>query len=93
MTTLDFDATPLRNPRETVILRVVKWFAANYKALQNRRAFYRLSEMSDVELHDIGLTRGDLSVAITLGADPTRGLGAIANSRRETMEPFSVMRV
>jgi len=94
MTTLDFDATSLRTPsREAVSLRAVKWIVSAYTNWQNRRAFYRLGEMSDTELHDIGLTRGDLSVAVSLANDPTSALGAIANSRRENMEPFSAMRV
>lgn len=94
MTTLDFDATSMRSTsREAVALRVVKWIASAYNSWQNRRAFYRLGELSDTELHDIGLTRGDLSVAVALGSDPTRTLGAIANSRREMVEPFSVTRV
>lgn len=94
MTTLDFDATSTRTaPREAVALRAVKWIASAYNSWQNRRAFYRLGEMSDTELHDIGLTRGDLSVAVMLGSDPTRTLGAIAHSRRESMEPFSTVRV
>lgn len=94
MTTLDFDATSTRiSTREGAVLRAVKWIASAYNSWQNRRAFYRLGELSDTELHDIGLTRGDLSVAVTLGSDPTRTLRAIAHSRRESMEPFSAMRV
>ncbi|RFC67182.1 MULTISPECIES: DUF1127 domain-containing protein [Mesorhizobium] len=94
MTTLDFDATSMRSvTREAVALRAAKWIASAYNSWQNRRAFYRLGELSDTELHDIGLTRGDLSVAVAVGSDPTRTLGAIASSRRELVEPFSAARV
>lgn len=59
-----------------------------WKAWRNRREFYRLGEMSDTELADIGLTRTDLSVAVGLpfGADPTAHLGAVAHSRIRTVE-------
>ena len=94
MTTLDLDATSLRRaPREAVARRAVNWIVASYKAWQNRRAFYRLSELSDVELHDIGLTRGDLSVAVTLGNDPTASLRAITNLKRDSLEPISATRI
>lgn len=48
-------------------------------------AFYRLGEMSDAELADIGLTRADLHVAIdgAFGTDPTVKLRAIASDRIE----------
>jgi len=54
-----------------------------WRAFRNRRAFYKLGEMSDVQLADIGLTRSDLSVAIDLpyGYDPTAHLGAMARER------------
>lgn len=94
MTTLDFDATSLSAaPREAAALRAVNWIVATYNALKNRRAFYRLSDLSDLELQDIGLTRGDLTVAVALGTDPTRYLGAIAQTRREGVEPFPMPRV
>ncbi|HEV7253750.1 MAG TPA: DUF1127 domain-containing protein [Mesorhizobium sp.] len=59
-----------------------------WKAWRNRREFYRLGEMSDAELADIGLTRSDLSVAVglPLGVDPTAHLGAIAQSRFRSIE-------
>ena len=59
--------------------------AANlFRAWQNRREMYRLGVMSDVELADIGLTRGDLyEVRDTpIHADPTARLGALADINR-----------
>ena len=59
-----------------------------WKAWRNRREFYRLGEMSDAELSDIGLTRTDLHavVGLPLGDDPTAHLGAIAHSRVRSIE-------
>ena len=72
--------------------RVANRLVEIYKNWRNRRAFYRLGELSDAELQDIGLTRGDLSVAVSLGRDPTCHLGAIANARRDGREPFYINR-
>ena len=62
-----------------------------FKALKNRREFYRLGEMSDAELADIGLTRADLQVAHghRIGADPTASLGVIARRRAEDEEALA----
>jgi uncharacterized protein YjiS (DUF1127 family) len=67
---------------------VVRTAAALYRAWKNRRAFYRLGELSDAELADIGLTRTDLHVAVTapFAADPTVRLRAIADERVGTAE-------
>lgn len=69
-------------------LRAARAVGQAWKAWRNRREFYRLGEMSDAELADIGLTRTDLSVVVALpfGADPTAHLGAIAHSRIRTIE-------
>lgn len=55
-----------------------------FRAWRNRRDFYRLGEMSDTELADIGLVRSDLHVASDLDFlnDPTTHLGSIADARR-----------
>ena len=68
---------------ETLAVRVLNTVANLYRAWKNRRAFYRLGEMSDSELADIGLTRADLSVAVDLsfGEDPTERLTDITRSR------------
>lgn len=69
-------------------VRAARAVAQAWKAWRNRREFYRLGEMSDAELADIGLTRTDLSVVVGLpfGADPTAHLGAIAHSRIRSIE-------
>ncbi len=57
--------------------------AALFRAVRNRREMYHLGQMSDVELADIGLRRGDLfEVAeAPLTIDPTGRLSAIAADR------------
>ena len=57
---------------------------ATLNAWLNRRELYRLGEMSDRELHDIGLTRSDLFVArnVPASVDPTARLGALADVNR-----------
>ncbi|WP_395382559.1 DUF1127 domain-containing protein [Mesorhizobium sp. UC22_110] len=92
MTTYDFapesahiTATPAAATR--VFNRMIGFFHAR----QNRRTFYRLGEMSDAELADIGLTRADLSVAIDLpfGSDPTVKLRSIASERIASIEELA----
>ncbi len=65
--------------------RTVDNIAALIAAWQNRRALYRLGEMSDHELSDIGLTRSDLYAVEggPLSIDPTARLGALARANRE----------
>ncbi len=57
--------------------------AGLFRAVKNRREMYHLGQMSDVELADIGLRRGDLFEvsAGPLTIDPTGGLCAIADGR------------
>jgi uncharacterized protein YjiS (DUF1127 family) len=65
---------------------------ANFlRAWKNRREFYRLGEMSDTELADIGLTRSDLTVAVDLpfGSDPTAHLGALAEARLREIDTMA----
>ena len=61
------------------------------RAWKNRREFYRLGEMSDAELSDIGLTRSDLTVAVDLpfGSDPTAHLGSLAEARLREVETMA----
>ncbi|TGV63585.1 DUF1127 domain-containing protein, partial [Mesorhizobium sp. M2D.F.Ca.ET.160.01.1.1] len=82
MTTIDFATETSRiTSRPSVAARVVNTAFNIYRAWKNRRAFYRLGEMSDAELADIGLTRADLHVAIDVpfGRDPTAILREIAS--------------
>jgi uncharacterized protein YjiS (DUF1127 family) len=69
-------------------VRALRAAGEAWKAWRNRREFYRLGEMSDAELADIGLRRSDLSVAVGLpfNADPTTHLGAIASARLRAIE-------
>jgi uncharacterized protein YjiS (DUF1127 family) len=65
MATFDFATETSRiTSRPAIATRVVNTISNVYRAWKNRRAFYRLGEMSDAELADIGLTRADLHVAI-----------------------------
>jgi uncharacterized protein YjiS (DUF1127 family) len=61
------------------------------RAWKNRREFYRLGEMSDTELADIGLTRSDLTVVVDLpfGSDPTAHLGSLAEARLREIEAMA----
>ena len=65
-----------------------------FMAFKNRREFYRLGEMSDAELADIGLTRADLHVAYghPLGTDPTSALSVIVRRRAEDEEAVAPAR-
>ncbi len=92
MTTFDFAPSTSRvTTRPAVAKRVANNIASFYRAWKNRRAFYRLGDMSDTELADIGLTRGDLHVAIgaPFGSDPTARLRSIAFERAETIEDLA----
>ncbi len=78
--------------RPAIVARVANAIWNFLRALKNRRDFYRLGEMSDAELSDIGLTRGDLNVVVDLpfGSDPTAHLGSMAEARRiESLARFT----
>ena len=92
MTAIDYSRSdPFARTHPTVANRTAAWIANSYRAWKNRRAFYQLAEMSDVELHDIGLVRGDLSVPmnVPLDFDPTAHLGKIARQRIGRMETLA----
>ena len=91
MTTIEFATETSRTTtRPAVATRVLNALASAYVAWKNRRAFYRLGEMSDAELADIGLTRADLHVAaVPFGRDPTVKLRAIASERADTVEDLA----
>lgn len=89
MTTIDYARSdPFARTRPTVANRATNWVVNVFRAWKNRRAFYHLGEMSDVELHDIGLTRGDLAVPVDIPftSDPTAHLGKVARQRISRME-------
>jgi uncharacterized protein YjiS (DUF1127 family) len=77
--------------RPAAVTRVVNAVSAFFRTWKNRREFYRLGDMSDAELADIGLTRADLHVAVGLpfGIDPTVRLGAIVRARSESVEDMA----
>lgn len=85
MTTLDHAATlsAAEAPRQAALVRAVRAVSGFARAVKNRREIYRLGAMTDTELADIGLTRGDLHVAVRspLGIDPTASLGAVTAAR------------
>ncbi|TGP48407.1 DUF1127 domain-containing protein [bacterium M00.F.Ca.ET.230.01.1.1] len=92
MITIEFASeTPRITTRPAVATLVVNAIANSYRAWKNRRAFYRLGEMTDAELADIGLTRADLHVAVAVpfGRDPTVKLRAIASERADTIEDLA----
>lgn len=84
MTALEFATETMRSaPRPRFSARVINAVSSIYRAWKNRRAFYRLGDMTDAELSDIGLTRADLHVALVspLGLDPTARLRDIVDAR------------
>ncbi|MEJ6782116.1 DUF1127 domain-containing protein [Aminobacter sp. Piv2-1] len=92
MTTLDHCTETAHSAARPVnAMRIVTHFADIVRAWKNRRAFYRLGEMTDTELADIGLTRGDLHVAVDLpfASDPTARLGSIRQARSENVEQLA----
>ena len=88
MSSYDYAASSGRVACPAAAMRVARAVAGLYRAWQNRRAFYRLGELSDVELADIGLTRSDLHVAVDapFGSDPTVRLRAITEKRFDLIE-------
>jgi uncharacterized protein YjiS (DUF1127 family) len=92
MTALDHATTTINAAtRPAAATRVLNAVSAFFRAWRNRREFYRLGDMSDAELSDIGLTRADLHVAIGLpfGIDPTARLGAIVRARTDCVEDMA----
>ena len=93
MTTLDrtfLDTTGAARP--AAALRLARKVVDTLRAWRNRRQIYRLAEMSEWELADIGLTRADLSVAWNspMSVDPTARASASAPSRAVEMAARTV---
>lgn len=89
MSTIDYSRPdPFAATRPRTVARVAAWLVNAFQAWKNRREFYRLGELSDVELHDIGLTRGDLAVPsdFSFTSDPTSALSRVARQRINRME-------
>ncbi|MDI6028732.1 DUF1127 domain-containing protein [Corticibacterium sp. UT-5YL-CI-8] len=92
MTTLEHATATMHSAtRPALSARVVNAIAQTYRTWKNRRAFLKLGEMSDIELGDIGLTRGDLHFASDLpfNADPTSRLDAIRYSNASHVEQMA----
>ncbi|PSM18732.1 MULTISPECIES: DUF1127 domain-containing protein [Nitratireductor] len=94
MTTTDHEtmsfASATTRPRvvAAALNRFAGWVGRQFRAWKNRREIYRLGEMTDAQLADIGLVRGDLHVAyqVSGGVDPTSVLGTMAQARRREIE-------
>jgi uncharacterized protein YjiS (DUF1127 family) len=71
--------------RQAIVARMTENTVRFFRVWRNRRAFSRLSRLTDRELKDIGLTRADLYIAgkTTYGADPTTRLRMIVEARQE----------
>lgn len=80
--------TPRITTRPAVAARIVLAAANLYRTWRNRRAFCRISEMTDAELADIGLTRSDIRAAVALpfSVDPTAELRSLACERAAATE-------
>lgn len=72
-------------------LAVANQIAKHYRSWRNRREIYRLGEMSDAQLADIGLVRGDLHVVwqTPIGIDPTEQLGRMSEARIRAYEALA----
>ena len=84
MTANECTETHLSRPLALNLVSILTAKAAGlFSAIRNRREMYHLGQMSDVELADIGLRRGDLFEVSEspLKTDPTGRLSAIAASR------------
>lgn len=85
------ETMPAARPAVTTLQGIVNVLSNFLRAWKNRREVYRLGEMSDTELADIGLTRSDLTVVVDLPfrQDPTEHLGALAAARQREVEAMA----
>jgi uncharacterized protein YjiS (DUF1127 family) len=83
MTALHATDTTHSARRQVTLARGLDAVLEFMRAWRNRRAFYRLGELTDAELNDIGLTRADLYAAnaAPYGRDPTARLRDIVDAR------------
>lgn len=88
MTTFDacetVKPTGARAALAAVAVATVEKAVSMYRAWANRRELYKLGDLNDRELADIGLSRSDLFVARDVPAriDPTARLGVLAEINR-----------
>ena len=85
MTTIDCrDTIHPQSAIAAFATRTVEKAVSLYRAWANRRELYKLGDLNDRELADIGLSRSDLFVARDVPAhvDPTARLGALAEINR-----------
>ena len=88
MTAHDFATSASRSAsRPAVATRLANTVANFYRVWKNRHAFDHLDEMTDAQLADIGLTRGDLRIAANapFGSDPTAMLRSLSDRRAGTV--------
>lgn len=86
MSAVDHSSEPMTAvARPAYTARVIQAVAKFLRARRNRREIYRLADMSEYELSDIGLTRADLRMAFRApaGVDPSAELRAIAAARSQ----------
>lgn len=84
MTAIEHVSLPwVTEARSASKVRVLRALNALFRAWRNRGEMRRLSEMTEWELADIGLTRRDLVLAGSgsIGSDPTRILQRIVAER------------
>ncbi|MBD1546156.1 DUF1127 domain-containing protein [Roseibium aggregatum] len=83
-----FAMTPFARLSPTVAIGHA--IARVWRVFKNRRQIVKLYELSDSQLEDIGLTRGDVRRALQLPlfSDPTPVLSGWADEKRVTFRPI-----
>ncbi|WP_346899966.1 DUF1127 domain-containing protein [uncultured Roseibium sp.] len=77
--------------RQSLTATIGHAIARAWRAYKNRREVVKLYEMSDSQLEDIGLTRGDIRRALQLPLfiDPTPVLNGWADEKRVRFAPVT----
>lgn len=90
MTALDYTAPAIRATSRTIaaLVRFGDRLAVFVRSLKNQRQVDYLSTMSDHQLADLGLMRGDIEVVArgAFGTDPTIRLSNFARERHRIEE-------
>ena len=78
-----FDAIPARGALSAGLYGLSKMVVTLVRLVRNRRAAEGLGDLTDAQLNDIGITRKDLSLAVTSRyfEDPTLYLSQAARRR------------